>query len=93
MTTKYLVFTSRSAANAANTQIGSNMGCPIIGISPATGMPDPSAQQTIQWASPVQRLDGKWIFPKPDDSFMTGVTNYTSATFDPSWFPASSMGS
>ncbi len=36
---------------------------PITGVR--NGKPDPDAQKTVRWADrPVQRLDGKWVFPR-----------------------------
>lgn len=35
-------------------------------IGKRSGVPDPSAQRTVCWDTPQQRLDGKWIAASPD---------------------------
>jgi hypothetical protein len=93
----YLVFTTQAEADAANAQIGINMGCSIIGTNADSGLPAPQAQQTTQWAIPKQTASmattypRQWVFPTPASQYMTGVAGYTEADFDPTWFPAPAM--
>ena len=90
----YLVFTSQADADEANAMIGANMGCSIIGMNAATGLPDPSAQLTTQWAVPMQTAATaatypvRWVIPMPTGQYMTGVPNYTEAAYGATWFPA-----
>ncbi len=77
----YLVFDTEDDADTANDTISSNMGCPVVGDNAATGLPDPDAQQTIQWAVPVQTdanastYPSSWVFPTPSDpSLLNGVS-------------------
>jgi hypothetical protein len=93
----YLVFTNQADANAANTTIGANMGCSIVGVNAATGLPAPNAQKTTQWAVPQETAStattypSSWVFPMPASQYMTGVVNDTQAAYDATWFPAPPM--
>lgn len=42
---------------------------------------------TTAWAIKQQRSDGRWIFPKPSDKYMTYVTDFTEEEFSESWLP------
>lgn len=67
---KYRIFEAEAEAVAAEAQIASDIGCIKIGVNAATGLPAPDAQLTERWAVPAQIVDGRWVFPSPDD---TGV--------------------
>ena len=69
----YLVFNTKAQADAANTRISENMGF--------------TGSITSSWAVPAQRVDNKWVFPKPDAWHMDGV-NATEEEFDAEWFPS-----
>ena len=60
----YYVFDTQQEAEAAEAYISSVGGAPIVGINAKTGMLALGKQKTEHWATPQQRLDGKWIFPK-----------------------------
>lgn len=83
----WLVFSTEDQATTANGIITTNMACPIVGKNALTGEPQPAAQQTTQWAVPVQRLDGAWVFPSPNETFLSGVANVSVSAYDPTWFP------
>ena len=44
---------------------------------------------TKRWAIPMQCYNdpSQWVFIKPDNSLMTGVTGYTEVPEDPNWWP------
>jgi hypothetical protein len=63
---------------------------PIFGVNAATGVKNPYQGYTTAWAASRETLQGKWVFPKPDDALMDGVTGYTTKPFDPAWFPVES---
>lgn len=67
---KYQVFDTEQEAIDAEIAISQSMGFPKVSINAQTGLLDPTAQQTERWAIPQQILDGRWVFPSPDD---TGV--------------------
>lgn len=75
---KYRIFDTEAEAIAAETQIAHDIGCIKVGVNAKTGDPAPDKQSTERWAIPQETLQGKWVFPSPDD---TGVD------FDPAWFP------
>lgn len=66
----------------------------IKGRRPSTG--EIAHATTNKWADPVERLDGKWVFEKPQDHNVTPiplstVINGVSANeeeFSSDWFPA-----
>ena len=60
---------------------------PIFGVNAATGIKDAAQGYTTAWAVAQQTVQGKWVFPKPDDALMTGVIGYTVEPYDPAWFP------
>jgi hypothetical protein len=45
---------------------------------------EPYRSQTIRWATPRQRLDGKWAYPCCDHSDYTGMT---TEPHDPANYP------
>ena len=74
----YLVFDTQAQAQIALTQIWDNMKPPTIGT-------------TTCWAVERQRLDGKWIFEKPDSEYMTGVVDYTEEEYSTDWFESAGL--
>lgn len=60
---------------------------PIFGVIASTQAKNVSTGYTTAWATAQERIDGKWVFPKPDAALMVGVTGYTIEPFDPAWFP------
>ena len=45
--------------------------------------PEAYAQQTIRWAIPRQRLDGKWVYPICGE----GIKTHTQEKYSSDWFP------
>jgi len=68
-----------------------NRHFPVFGKNAATGVKNTTAGHTTAWAVAQQTLQGKWVFPKPDDALLDGVIGYTVEPFDPAWFPTVSM--
>lgn len=60
---------------------------PIFGVNAATGVKVEAAGYTTAWAVAQETVQGSWVFPKPDDALMVGVTGYTVEPYDPHWFP------
>jgi hypothetical protein len=60
---------------------------PIFGVSAATGVKDARQGYTTAWAVAQETVQGKWVFQKPDDALMTGVTDYVVEPYNPDWFP------
>jgi hypothetical protein len=60
---------------------------PVFGVNAATGVKDAQQGYTTAWASAQETVQGKWVFAKPDDALMDGVTEYTVEPYDPAWFP------
>ena len=44
--------------------------------------PEKYAQQTIRWAIPMERLDGKWVYPVCDE----GILTHTQEIYSNDWF-------
>ncbi len=73
-TQTWLVFLLKISADAAQAKISQNMGLPKPGGS------------TTKWADVTQReSDGRYVFPKPPQEFMTGVLLYVEETNDGTW--------
>lgn len=64
-----------------------NRRFPVFGTNAATGVRDTSEGYTTAWAVAQETVQGKWVFPKPDDALMGGVSGYTVKPYDPDWFP------
>lgn len=64
-----------------------NRRFPIFGANASTGVKSTTDGYTTAWAIPAQTVQGKWVFQKPDDAVMTGVTGYTVEPYNPDWFP------
>ena len=60
---------------------------PVFGVNAATGVKDAQQGYTTAWASAQETVQGKWVFAKPDDALLDGVTGYTIEPYDPTWFP------
>lgn len=60
---------------------------PIFGVNAATGVKNAQQGYTTAWAMAQETVQGKWVFAKPADALLAGVTGYTVAPFDPAWFP------
>lgn len=76
---KYRVFATEQEALDAEKVVSDSIGCVKVGINAKTGEPDPTATMTTRWAVPQQIVDGRWVFPSPDDE---GVEA------DEGWWPA-----
>ena len=94
----YYVFETESEATQAEQAISQVGGAPIVGINALTGQPEPNKQKTERWAIPMQRLDGKWVFPYVGDEriseYPTDVKDqfnstftYTLEEYSSDWFP------
>jgi len=81
----WLVFTQESHAKTAVTQIDAKVGNPRKGRSAATGKREDNKVGTVTWAIPVQRLDGKWVFPRCPEADPSRP--FDVETYDPAWFP------
>lgn len=95
----YLVFETQIEAQQALQQIWQNMQ-PLQEINAGTG--EVVEPVTTAWAVEQQRLDGKWVFPKPmptviaaEDGevidiidYLNGVEGYTEEEYAEDWFPA-----
>lgn len=68
-----------------------NRHFPIFGVNAATQVKDTEEGYTTAWAVAQETLQGKWVFQKPDDALMDGVTGYTVEPYDPAWFPVVPM--
>jgi hypothetical protein len=60
---------------------------PIFGVNAATGVKDQKTGYTTAWAVSQETVANEWVFPKPDDALMGGVSGYTVKPYDPDWFP------
>lgn len=60
---------------------------PIFGVNAATGVKDSKTGYTTAWAVSQETVASEWVFPKPDDALMGGVSGYTVKPYDPDWFP------
>jgi hypothetical protein len=74
---RYLVFDSEGAARAAQDLVWSRILTDYAGkgaahdgagglLSKTAGQIDATAQRTVAWAGPRQRLDGRWAFAHPE---------------------------
>lgn len=75
---KYRVFETEEQAVAAEAQVALDIGCVKVGVNAKTGLPAPDAQVTERWAIPQQILDGRWVFPSPNEE---GIES------EESWWP------
>ena len=76
---KYRIFNTEQEALEAEIQVAHAIGCIKVGTNAKTGEPEPQKQATERWAIPQQIVDGRWVFPSPDDE---GVEA------DEGWWPA-----
>lgn len=60
---------------------------PVFGVNAATKQKDAEQGYTTAWAVAQQTMQGKWVFPKPDDALLDGVVGYTVEPYDSDWFP------
>ncbi|CAB4200275.1 hypothetical protein UFOVP1355_37 [uncultured Caudovirales phage] len=60
---------------------------PIFGVNASTQAKNLSEGYTTAWATAQQTLQNSWVFVKPDDSLLVGVTGYTVKPYSPDWFP------
>ena len=64
-----------------------NRRFPVFGTNAASGIKDSQTGYTTAWAVAQETLQSKWVFQKPDDTLLDGVTSYTIEPYDPNWFP------
>lgn len=83
--TDWLVFTTEAAAKSGANQIDVKLKVPIKGRNAGNGRVENAKVGTERWAIPVQRLDGKWCFPRCPDADPSRP--FTVETYDPAWFP------
>lgn len=77
---EFLIFNSYEDAHQANVTIDIDMCMPLN-------------ENTLTWATPEQRQDGKWIIKKPHDFHMANITaSYSVETFTHDWFDYSGEG-
>lgn len=79
----YLIFDTQAQAQEALTQIWANMQ-PIKDITLTQTEVNPPI--TTSWAIERQRLDGKWVFEKPDNEHMNLVSGYFEEQYQETWF-------
>ena len=102
MSNEYYVFDNEQTAINAEQFIVNVAGLPKIGKRASDGMLQRNKQQTLSYAKPVQRLDGKWIFPRVKSSDLLQIpanvinsfnNNYphTIEDSDASWFAVSNI--
>lgn len=65
---------------------------PVFGINAATGEKNVDNGYTTSWGIPKKTISGFWVYPKPKDELMGGVTGYTVEPYDPIWFPQEEQG-
>lgn len=65
---------------------------PVFGVNAATGLKDHDDGFTTAWAVAQETVDGKWVFPQPDESLMDGVMEYVVEPYNPDWFPVQEIG-
>ena len=63
---KYLVFNTEQEAEDAEALISAKLGYSKAGINALTGKVEPNIL-TTRWAVPQQTIDGRWVFPSPND--------------------------
>ena len=94
----YYVFETEEIAEGAEQYISQLGGVPIPSINAETGEIDTKAVMTERWATPKQRLDGKWVFPYVGDEkvsqYPSSVASYfeenfpnTKEEYNENWFP------
>jgi len=64
-----------------------NRHFPVFGVNAATGLKDTQQGFTTAWAVFQQTAQGAWVFPKPDDKLIAGLSGYTVEEFSELWFP------
>lgn len=64
-----------------------NRHFPVFGVNAKTKAKDIKAGYTTAWAVAHMTTSGMWVFQKPDDALLEGVSGYTVKPFDPTWFP------
>jgi len=99
MANLYYVFDDETTAIDAEAYICTIAQVPIVGRNAKTGQLEPNKAKTERWATPQERLDGKWVFPiipdaiayqYPPEVATAFNTNYpnTREEYDQAWFPA-----
>lgn len=68
-----------------------NRRFPIFGVNAGSQAKNTDNGYTTAWAAAQETLEGKWVFQKPDDALMVGVTGYVVEPYDPAWFPVIPM--
>jgi hypothetical protein len=63
-----------------------NRRFPVFGVNAATGVTNTESGYTTAWAIPQVTGQGKWVFQKPSDDILDGVTGYVVEPFNPEWF-------
>lgn len=60
---------------------------PVFGVNAEYLVKDSQQGYTTAWAVAQETLQTNWVFPKPDDALLDGVTGYTIEPYNPAWFP------
>ena len=94
---EFYVFTTEQEAIDAVAFIDQAGNLPRRGVNARTKQPaDPTKQQTTTYAVPMERLDGKWVFPRvPEEDRGNGQLvaafnaqfSYALEEYDSGWFP------
>ncbi len=93
---EYYVFDTEQEAIDAELQLRQLGNMPWTGVNALTLSPVPEVQ-TIAWAIPQERLDGKWVFPRvPEElrqQYQNAITafisnhTFTIEEYQDTWFP------
>ena len=74
--TNYAVLDTKADADAA-----------MAIVNREKGFSDPRTM-TSTWATPRQRMDGKWVFLAPEPEVVAKITQpHTIEPLEPAWFP------
>lgn len=68
-----------------------NRNFPIFGVNAASQAKNVDSGYTTAWAAAQETATNLWVFPKPDDSLLDGVSGYTVAPYNLDWFPPQSL--
>jgi hypothetical protein len=79
---EYYVFDTEATAISAELYIRQVGQMPITGVNALTGELQPHAAKTEQWATPAQRLDGKWCFARVPANVRANIPAPVQAAFD-----------
>lgn len=68
-----------------------NRHFPVFGVNAASGEKNSEQGYTTAWAAARQTNVGTWVFAKPADALLDGVTGYTVEPYNPAWFQQNAL--